>query len=77
MWSSVPDAATRIPDDVQRPLVVAGVHVDLEDPDLVGLRDLGPRGQRVGELPARLLVAGRPDVQHEHRNHAAIGHGAL
>ena len=44
MWSSVPDAATRIPDDVQRPLVVAGVHVDLEDPDLVGLGDLGPRG---------------------------------
>jgi len=44
MWSSVPDAATRIPDDVQRPLVAAGVHVDLEDPELVGLGDLGPRG---------------------------------
>ena len=43
MWSAVPDAATRIPDDVQRPLVVAGVHVDLEDPDFVGLGDLGPR----------------------------------
>jgi len=58
----------RVPDGVQRLLAIERSERDLEDADVVRRADLGVLRQRRGELPARLVVARRPAVEHQHRD---------